>query len=189
MSVLKKILQESKDQKRIIGIQMYGDDGKFWCGYIKEFNENLIQIQHFSESGMPDGLILEKIENIESIDTDDDYSLAFQYLIENQEKFKGSDSIPADCPDSEDWQYDFLKKYKGSDQVLALEFADDYSVYGRINDLDPEMIKIKTISKEGNPDGYSIHKVADITAIRLGSIEAVKRKILADWKKQRDERG
>ena len=71
---LKKILQESKDDKKIVGIRIYRDDEKFWCGYINDFNENLVLIQHFTEFGQTDGFVLEKIENIESIDSDDNYS-------------------------------------------------------------------------------------------------------------------
>jgi hypothetical protein len=168
---------------------MYGDVEKFWCGYITDFNEKFIQIQHFSKSGQPDGLILEKIANIESIDTEDDYSLAFQYLIENQDKLIEIKPEKFELPNSENWQYDFLEKYKMTNQIISMEFEDDFTIYGKINELDLEIVKIETIGDLGDLDGFGNYKINDIKTIRLENIESIKRRLLSEWRKKKSASG
>lgn len=188
MTVLKKILQESKDDKKIIGIRIYRDDEKFWCGYIIDFNENLVLIQHFTEFGQTDGLVLEKIENIESIDSDDNYSSTFQYLIESQNDIK-TESKNIDLPNSENWQYDFLERFKITNQIISLEFEDDFTIYGEIENLDSEFIKIKTVGNLGDLDGHSTYRLSDITAIRIDNVESTKRKKLLEWNMKKNASG
>ena len=189
MTILRNILQESKDNKRIIGIRVYRDDEKFWCGYISDFNETLIQIQHFSESGQPDGIIIEKIENIESIDSEDKYSTAFQYLIENYEKINQIEPIQIELPNSENWQYEFLKKTEKTDNILTMEFEGDFTIYGKINNLDSENAKIEAIGNIGDVDGYSTYRLKDIKAIRINNVESIKRMILLEWRKDKNANG
>lgn len=188
MTVLKKILQDSKENKSIIGIRIIDEDDKFWCGYIVDFNETLIQIQSYSESGQPDGIIIEKIENIESIDSDDQYSAAFQYLIGKQDKIISKPN-KIELPNSESWQYDFLKKYKLTNQILSLEFDEDFTIYGKITDLDSELVKIETIGRLGDLDGFSSYRLNDIKAIGIDNIESMKRKILFDWNEKKNASG
>jgi hypothetical protein len=188
MTVLKKILQDSKDNKSIIGIRIIDEDDKFWCGYIIDFNETLIQIQSYSESGQPDGIIIEKTENIESIDSDDQYSAAFQYLIGKQDKMVIKPN-KIELPNSESWQYDLLKKYKLTNQILSLEFEEDFTIYGKITDLDSELVKIETIGRLGELDGFSSYRLNDIKAIGIDNIESIKRKILLEWKEKKNASG
>lgn len=188
MTELKKILQESKDNKKIIGIRMYGDDEKFWCGYIIDFNENLVVFQHFTEYGQTDGLVLEKIENIESIDSDDKYSSLYQYLIERQNDIN-IELKKIDLPTSKNWQYDFLEKFKNTDQIISVEFEGDVTIYGEIENLDSEFIKIKTIGFLGDLDGFSTYRVSNVTAIRIDNVESIKRKVLLDWNVKKNASG
>ncbi len=180
MTVMKKILQESKDNKKIIGIRLYRDDEKFWCGYINDFTENLVLIQHFTEFGQSDGFIIEKIENIESIDNDDNYSSAHQYLIENQNDIK-RESIKIDIPTSENWQHDILEIFINNNQIISMDFEGDFTIYGEIESLDSEFIKIKTVGYLGYLDGYSTYRLNDIIAIRIDNIESIKRKKLLEF--------
>ncbi|MBN2730162.1 MAG: hypothetical protein JXR53_13135 [Bacteroidales bacterium] len=180
MTVLKKILQESKDKKSLIGIRIVNEDGRFYCGYILDFNETLIQIQHYSESGQYDGVIIEKIENIESIDSEDEYSAAFQYLIERQNKFTNKTN-KIELPNSDCWQFDFLRDYKLTNQILSFDFDMDYTIYGKIVDLDSEFVKLETIERLGELDGFSSYRLNDIKAISIDNIESMKRKALLEW--------
>ncbi len=181
MTMLKKILQESKDKKKVIGIRMYGDDENFWCGYITNFNDYLVLIQHFTDYGQADGIVIEKIENIESIDNNDNYSSSFQYLIENQNNLDQKQYY-SDLPNFENWQYDLLKRFNKVDQIVSLEFDEDIVIFGNIKDLDYEYIKLQTIGNLGDIESISTYRITDIASIRIDSEESIKRKILLEWK-------
>ena len=66
-SILFEILKKSKENKEIIGIWKYNDDDGFWAGYVNDYNEELVTIQHFTKYGKSDGIIIERIENIKSV--------------------------------------------------------------------------------------------------------------------------
>ncbi len=110
MELIKDILRRSKEEKKFIGIWLYNDDDGFWSGYVKDFDEEFVFLRHFTKYGKPDGIIVEQIENIESIDFDDDYSNAMEYLIANSEKIDKEPEIELSINDHENWQYEILEQ-------------------------------------------------------------------------------
>ena len=180
MTKFKKILQDSKDNKKFIGIRNYDYDDKLLCGFIKDFNDNLVLVQHFTEYGEMDGLILVRMEDIEILESNDDYCLAIQFLAEYKnninEIYKN-----IDLSNLENWQFDFLNKFKNTDKIIAIEFEGDYTIYGIIEDLDVKFITLKTVGQIGDLDGFSTYRLSNIKALMIDNFESLNRKILLDW--------
>jgi len=110
MSIFYKILENSKANKELIGLWKYNDDEGFWCGYVINFNENFIKIQHYTKFGKKDGIIIAQMSDIESVDFQDDYAQAMQYVIDNADRLDNEVTIPIDLPQSEGWQLEYLKE-------------------------------------------------------------------------------
>ncbi len=174
MTIFEKVFTESKLNKKIIGIRMYGDDTKFWCGYIVDFNNDFIIIQHFSKHGLADGFILEKTENIESLDIDNNYSKSFQKLASKIENNYNDISI-LEIPTTENWQYELLSKQELKKKAVDISFTEDFTICGKIMEIDSDFVKIEPIEDLGELDGYSIYRLEDIDSIRLDSLELIKR--------------
>jgi len=91
--MIKEILKKSKDTKEIIGLRLYDGDEDFWCGYVENFNDNIIQLRHFDNHGNDDGIIIEQIEHIESIDFDSEYEKTFNYIARQKNNFDNIENI------------------------------------------------------------------------------------------------
>jgi hypothetical protein len=49
MEIFNKILERSKHNKELLGLWKYNDDDGFWCGYVIDYNETLVKIQHYTK--------------------------------------------------------------------------------------------------------------------------------------------
>lgn len=180
--VLKKLLKESKDKKKIISIHSYEREG-FWCGYVENFSEELVYIRHFTKFGKEDGLVVENIENIKCFDSDDDYSRAYQYLIENHEKLEIGNLLDLKMVESENWEYEMLHQLAGMGVAVSIEINSDEIYIGTIAELDEEIIKLYCLGTLGEDEGHSFFKISDITSIYYDRMEGRKRLLLSKWRK------
>ncbi len=184
MKILTEILKESKRKKKFLGIRLYGSDEELWCGYVLNYNDKLVQIQHFTENGKPDGIIVERISNIEGVDSNYNYADAIEYLCQlNYKSEKLVQEIK--LPNSDSWQSIILNKFKGTDDVLSLKHEDENTYYGKIEDVDTEFVKLFTVGNIGESEGSYTMRLNDIISIQIGSVESIKRnELLRRYKQQ-----
>ena len=71
--------------------------------------ENIFVLQHISPLGHEDGLIVEKISNVDNFETNDAYLKAIEILYRNGGKIpkQGIDKI--EISEEEDWQFEIIK--------------------------------------------------------------------------------
>ena len=182
-SILFDILKKSKENKEIIGIWKYNDDDGFWAGYVKDYTEELVTIQHFTKYGKSDGIIVERIENIKSVDFDDDYAKAMQCLIDYSTELDKDDPFELALNENEDWQIGVLKQIVGTKRIARLEMngSDYYS--GFVTKLSESDLILRCVGEMGEDEGTVIYRIEDITAIRVNDIENRKRVMLFNWRK------
>lgn len=183
-SILFDILQKSKDTKQILSIWKYNDDDGFWAGYVKDFNSEFVVIHHYTKFGQYDGVIIENIENIKSVDFNDDYAKMLQYVVDNAEVINKQDDFEIKISESDNWQEKILKQVEGNtDIVVSVEIngSDHYS--GFIEVVSKTDFVLRGISKFGEDEGKSIYKLNDVTTVRIDEIEDRKRKLLYNWRK------
>ena len=182
-SILFDILKKSKENKEIIGIWKYNDDDSFWCGYVKDYNEELVTIQHFTKYGKSDGIIIERIENIKSVDFDDDYSKAMQCLIDYSTELDKDEPFEIELNDNENWQTAILKQLVGTERVARLEISSSDYFSGFITQMSETDLILHCLGDLGEDEGTVIYRIEDVTAVRVNDIVNRKKLMLFKWRK------
>ncbi|MBC7748727.1 MAG: hypothetical protein H7Z76_09170 [Methylotenera sp.] len=183
--ILDKILSHSKKTKSIIGVRKYNDGDDLLVGYIIDYTDTLIVLQHITKYGVEDGLIVEKIENIETFESDDDYVKSYQFLFENESKILKQTVKSIKLPNGDNWQYELLKMKFDNGKLVTVELNnDDLVTHGYIVDFDENNLQFKPIDKLGNNEGITIYKLSDISGLAIDRLESRKRQTFYDWKKK-----
>ena len=186
-SFIFEILEDSKANKKIIGIWQYNDSEGFIAGYVKDLNKTFFTFQHLTKFGRLDGIIIDKIETIQSIDFDDDYSKSLQYIFENSSQLDIEKEIEIKLSEKDDWQIEILKQYKGNtEKLISLEINEDEYFTGYVEKISKTDIVFHCIGKLGEDEGTVIYRNEDITAFKLNDIDNRKRKMLFDWRNKKD---
>ena len=181
-NILREILQESQDKKKIIGIRIYGHEDSFYSGYVLAFNDEIFQIRHFSTYGKDDGIVIEKIEGIENIEYNDDYCESQQYLILKNEEIEKSNLHNYTFELSENWKFDNLKKFVDQKIIVTIENSKKENICGFITRVTESELIMNTIGKHGEDEGLSYYKLEDISSIQPDDLECRKRVHLYNWK-------
>lgn len=181
-NILREILQESQDKKKIIGIRIYGHEDSIYSGYVLAFNDEIFQIRHFSPYGKDDGIVLEKIECIENIEYDDDYSDSQQYIIHNNEEIDKSNLTNFTFDLSENWKFENLKNFVDQKILVTIENSKMENICGFIIRVTENELIMNTIGKLGKDEGLSYYKLEDISSIQPDDLECRKLLCLYNWK-------
>ncbi len=184
-SILFDVLKRSKENKEIIGIWKYSDDDGFWVGYVKDYNEDLVLLQHFTKYGKSDGIIVERIDNIKSIDFDDDYAKAMQCLIDYSSELDKDDPFDIVLSESQEWQTEILKQIEGTKRIARLEINGSDYISGFVIKMSEYDLILRSIGEMGEDEGTVIYRIEDITAVRVNDIENRKRVMLFNWRNTR----
>jgi hypothetical protein len=179
--MFESILSESKSTKKIIGFNMFGSNGDFWCGYVLDYNSEVVIIQHFTKHGIKDGLIIEKLENIQSIDSDDDYSIAFEYLTANSAKILTQTIPNVQLTYAGDWKMEILQFCKSNEIIVSIGMNNEINITGFIKELNDELVRIRCIERLGETESISYYRVSEIENIHIEKSEDRKRRLLYDW--------
>jgi hypothetical protein len=177
--MISEILEYSKANKELLGITLYGESG-FWCGIVEDYNEEVIQLRHYTKYGELDGVAIEKISNIERIDISDDYINAMKIVIEHKEKMKNIEikSRIFDDLNPGNWQYISLKPFENDNNVLtSIQINNDNFYQGFVKGIDEEYLKFEIVGNEGNSEGTSLFKIENINSIKINDLEC-RRKLL-----------
>ena len=183
MSVFYKILENSKVNIELIGFWKYNDEEGFWCGYVIDYNENLVSIQHYTKYGKRDGVIVAQISEIQSIDFNDDYAKAMQCVIDYANELDKEDETNIDFTENENWQYELLKQMEGNlDKITSLEINNSNYYSGFILEVTETDFVFHCVGKLGEDEGTVIYKTEDITGFRINDIDNRKRNMLYKWR-------
>ena len=185
-SMIEEILEKSKSERKFIGIWTYDDSDGFWSGVVKDFNKEFVFIEHYTKYGKLDGIVVEKIENIQTIDFNDGYSELMEYLIEHSHLLDSQSDIDIEIPKTKDWQFEILKKYVGNNEVVVrIQLEDDMTYTGLVSKCDEEATVLNCIGSEGHDEFLTLYKNDDIQMIRVNDIEARKRLLVFNWRKSK----
>ncbi len=183
-SLFFNILQKSKENKEIICIWRYDNDDEFWLGYVIDFNEELLTLQNFTRYGKPNGITVEKIEDIKCIDFDDDYSRVMECIIDYAETLEKDDTFTPDISLTSDWKQIVIKQlYNQGKQVAHFEFEDEeISFYGYVVAVSNYDFIIQSIGETGLNTGKIIYRMEDVLNIHINDIESRRREMLYKWR-------
>lgn len=182
MELSTKAFQQSQEDQKLISIHLYGQDS-FHCGYILDFNETHITIQDHTRFGEADGVVVEKIENIECIDIDDKYNKAFEFLVKNQVKLRKMLSDAKSLEIKASNPREFMMECAENIIPCQIYFTNDEAIHGFVRDISFGDVNIHCLGSMGTDLGMSIYKIKDVSSVTIGQKETVKRTMLFNWKK------
>lgn len=184
MSIFNQILERSKLNKELIGIWKYRDNEKFWCGFVLDYNETLVKIQHFTNYGKLDGQIVAQISAIQNVDFNDDYARAMQVVIDYSQELEKEQKINISLPENENWDYEIIKQLEGNLDILtSIEINNSEYFSGFIMEVSESDFVLHCVGKLGQDEGLVIYKIEDITGFRINDIDNRKRAMLYKWRK------
>ena len=97
-----------------------------------------------------------KISEIISIDFEDDYSKAMNYIIENSEELANEREFNFDYLEKENWKKTLLNQLiNRKDIITSVEINDEY-FSGFIIEVDDENFIIKCVGSLGEDEGLSL---------------------------------
>lgn len=178
--MLYDILEESKKNNKLISLLLYGDVG-FWCGVVQDYNQEFIELKHYTKYGDVDGLAIERISDIERIDIQDKHLKAMTVLIEKNDQLRKMElkSRMFDDLNEENWQFISLKPYELDRGVLvSIQVNSDNFYQGFVMKLGLDFLKFEIIDEDGFSDGVCLFKLKDINSIKLNDFECRKRLLI-----------
>lgn len=184
MSLLIQQLEKSKQNKELLSFTIYGEDDKFWCGYVVDYSEEFVAIQHFTKFGKKDGIIVHPVEHFETIDFQDEYVKAMECVIDYSDQIYKPNNFNIDFFQSENFYRDVLNQLKNNEDVIvSFEISNSDYYTGYIKEASEIDFVINSVGKDGEDLGMSLFKVQDITSIQIDDVDNRRRNILFKWRK------
>lgn len=179
-NVLNKVLAHSKKTKTIIGLRKYDDNEDLLVGHVIDYNDTLILLQQLTVFGLDDGIITIETKAIETIETEDSYVTAYQYLSENTDKIKAQTVIKLSLPKKKNWQYELISELSVKKKMIAIELADSL-IHGFIIDFDEHYLNFNSIGNTGQDEGRIIYKLNEILSVSIDELSSRKRQAFYEW--------
>jgi len=184
MSLLIQQLEKSKLNKELLSFSVYNDDEKFWCGYVIDYSEEFVAIQHFTKFGKKDGIIVHPIEHFERIDFRDEYVKAMECVIDYSDQIYKPHETNLVFSLNENFNHSVLKQLTGNkDIIVSFEISNNDYYSGYILEVSEIDFVINCVGKDGEDLGMSLFKIEDITNIHLDDVDNRRRNILFKLKK------
>ena len=178
--MINEILEKSKIDKKVIGLRLYDNNG-FLCGIVIDYNDDIVQFQHYTEYGQLDGVGLEEVSQIERIDFNDEYTDAINFLIKNQDKLQEPQFKNRFFEDlaEDDWQTLALTPYLNEKNFLiSIEVNQDFTYRGFIEQINEYNFTFRSIGNLGENKGLSMFKFEDVSSLKINDLECRKRFLL-----------
>ena len=183
-SILTSTLQRSKDNKEIISIWQYNSDKSSIVGYVTEFSDDYIGFRHFTRFGKPDGIIFIKLDNIKSIDFNDDYTRVMECLIQYADIIDKPSDFNINLNHSDYWQFKaIMQLHNAKDQIASIEINGNDYFTGFVKEVSEEDFILNCVAKNGEDLGTSLYRMEDVTEIRVNDIDDRRRLLLYKWRK------
>jgi hypothetical protein len=174
------ILEGSKVKKKVIGVSLYGDNG-FWYGIIVDYNEDIVQLQNYTEYGQLNGVSLLEFSQIERVDFNDEHTNSLEFLIKNQDEFKKMNykNLFFNELTDDDWKFQALKPYEKERKLLVgVQINQDDTYFGFIEKIDEEYFSFRCIGNLGEDKGLCVFNTEDVTSFVINDLDCRKRYLL-----------
>ena len=177
------VLQKSKEKRTLIGINLYGSDNGFYCGYVMDYNDAFVILQHYTKFGLSDGILVHKLADIKYFETETDYLKGIQLLIDSPNEILKQTFKTNNSNEILDSFTNLFESFIGNkDYFVKFEMNDDEIYFGLIEWCDEESFSIINIDSDGAIIGKAIFKFEDLKLYWVDDLDCRKRKILYNKK-------
>lgn len=179
------ILENSKKENKLIGLNLYGTEEGFYCGYVLEFTEDFVILQHFSKFGSSDGIVTVSLSDVKFIETDTVYINGIELLIKRQKEiFTQTYHLKS----KNDFKSEFTTLFESfigdKDYIIKFELDDDEIYFGFIEWCDEDYFSIINLDLDGAVIGKATFRFENLKGYTIDDLECRKRKILFDLLKK-----
>ena len=178
--ILDQIFSNSKRTRSLIGLYKRDitiDD--FCVGYVIDFDDTFVVLQHVTKYGEKDGIHIKQIATLDKIETQNDYLNGCQTLLENRELFPTQTSQKVKFSFSDAWQYHFLNDNSCIGELIAFDLSgDDFFNFGFLIDFDQDNFSVHLVGQAGESQGTNVYHLIDIASFGLDTLQCRKRRYL-----------
>ena len=185
-NVLSEIFSNSKNTKSLIGLhgRNIGIDD-FCVGYVIDFDDLFVVVQHVTKYGIKDGIHVKQISALEKIETEGDYLKTCQIFLENPQLLSKQIVEKAIFSFSDSWQYHFLNENSCIGELIAFQLnVDDYFNFGFLIDFDEDNFIIHLVGQSGESQGTNVYHLLDLASFGLDTLECRKRRYMYKRRQQ-----
>jgi hypothetical protein len=176
-------LEKSKENKTLIGFNFYGSDSGFYCGFVIDYNDEFVIIQHYTRFGINDGILIHKLEDIRYFESETEYLNGIQLLIDKPNEILKQTFKQKNLNEHLDSFTSLFESFIGNkDHLIKFEITDDDIYYGLVEWCDEENFSIKNIDSDGLIIGKAIFRFEDLKLYWIDDLECRKRKMLYNKK-------
>jgi len=182
--LLDEIFSNSKSAKSLIGL--YNRDIKiddFCVGYVIDFDDTFVVLQHVTKYGEKDGIHVKQIATFDKVEIQNDYLKGCQIFFENQNLLPKQTNEKVKFSFSDSWQYHFLNDNSCIGELIAFDLrGEDLFNFGFLIDFDEEHFVIYLVGQAGESQGTNVYHLIDIASFGLDTLQCRKRRYLYNLK-------
>ena len=183
--LIKDILDLSIREKKIYCFSDYSSTD-FYCGYVLSYSSDSVQIRHYDRYGQSDGIINFAYSNIRRIGIKGIYIDKMKFLIEHQQKLNELSDVSSFqlVPTSEGF-LSTLQEYQNDRHFILNIDTPKESYIGFVEDIIGTTHFIFTeIDNDGYPTETGIHKIEDLSSVRINDRISRRNLLLYLWRKE-----
>ena len=182
--LLDQIFSNSKATKTLIGLynrHITIDD--FCVGYVIDFDDTFVVLQHVTKYGERDGIHVKQIATLDKIETQNDYLKGCQIFFETPELLPKQTNDKVKFSFSDSWQYHFLNDNSCIGELIAFDLrGEDFFNFGFLIDFDENTFIIHLVGQSGESQGINVYHLSDIASFGLDTLQCRKRRYLYNLK-------
>jgi len=183
--ILEEVFNKSKKTKTLIGIyerKIQYDD--FCVGYVLDYNETFLVIQHVTKFGIKDGIHIKEILTIEKVETESEYIRTCQLLFDNPKLLPNQNTNRVKLSTNDFWQYHFFNDNLCIGELIAFGLeGEDLFNFGFLIDFDEDNFIVHLIGQSGESQEINTYNIIDINSLALDTLTCRKRKCLFQLRK------
>ena len=177
------IIENSKNKRTLIGFNFYSSRNGFYCGFVLDYTDDFVVIQHFTRFGFYDGLLAHKLSDIQYYETDTVYLNGIQLLINNNRKIvEQTYRLKNDKTRTTSFTNLFESFIADKNYLVKFELTDEEVYFGFVEWCDDYCFSIINIDSDGLVIGKAVFKFEDLKLYWIDDLECRKRKLLYDSK-------
>mgnify|MGYP001222923429 CR=1 FL=1 len=175
------ILEKSKKENTLIGLNLYGTDEGFNWGSVLEYTDEYGILLHFSKFGTADGIVTLSLADIKFVETETTYLKGIELLITRQKEILAQTYHLKSKNDFKDGFTTLFESFIGNkDYLIKVELDDEEVYFGFIEWTDEDYFSIINIDLDGIVIGKATFRFEDLKCYTVDDLECRKRKVLFD---------
>ena len=184
--IFKDLFDKSIQDQKPLSLIKGDSDNDFWFGTLVSYSEEALELKSYNLFGEFDGYLVVPIEDVSSVEYNDDYEDVMNYLI-------SENNFLAHIPDSKidtlggNWKYSALACFEGEPIVVSVQESETEQL-GFIKNVSLESIEMACIDKLGESIGSVLFMTDNVESICYYTRRTKKAGMLYSWREAKKKK-